>query len=442
MTVNAPAAADPALGGPSAAELDPLWSHPLVVRMTRLAQRLRQEDAQHPWVLDTGIVIIAFVLFCLPDLVRGDSGPRELAGTFSPLPLAGMLALQAGLILPLLWRRRAPFLAFGVIAVVLLIQWSQSAWLRADIALLIALYSLTLHGRLRSLLAAAGIVAVVLTVVAIRVSAVMSAAEGLFFLVCAVTAATALGLAVRIRRSQLAGLRERAARLEVERDQRIKLAAAGERTRVAREMHDIVGHNLSVMITLADGGAYAAGATPDRAAEALGLIAETGRQALGELRRMLGALREQRDAPQFSPQPSIADIDSLCRRTRAAGPAIIYRTTGDVDAMDRGIQLTAYRIVQEALTNTLKHAGPKTQAEVWLNIAEHQLQIRVQDSGPPTGRTRPERSIGEGHGLVGMKERAAMYGGSVLAGPLPGGGWTLQAELELDPPTDSPEGDR
>ncbi|MFC5268069.1 sensor histidine kinase [Kribbella qitaiheensis] len=438
VTVNATSGADPY---PSAAELDPLWRHPLVVRMTRIAQRLRQADVQHPWVLDAGIVAMTFVLFCLPDLVRGDSGPRELDGTFSPLPLAGMLVLQAGLILPLLWRRRAPFAAFGVIAVVFLIQWSQSAWLRADIALLIALYSLTLHGQLRSLLAAAGIVAVVLTVVAIRISAVVSAAEGLFFLVCAATAATALGLAVRIRRSQLAGLRERAARLEVERDQRIKLAAAGERTRVAREMHDIVGHNLSVMITLADGGAYAAGATPDRAAEALGLIGETGRQAMGELRRMLGALREQHDAPQFSPQPSIADIDSLCRRTRAAGPAITYRTTGDVDATDRGIQLTAYRIVQEALTNTLKHAGPQTQAEVWLNIAEHQLQIRVRDSGPPTGSGRLERSVGEGHGLVGMKERAAMYGGTVLAGPVPGGGWTLQAELELDPPTDSLEGD-
>jgi len=441
VIVNATTAADTSLGVPPAAEVDPLWRHPLVLRMTGLGQRLRQVDARHPWMLDTTVVAVAFVLFCLPDIIGGDGGPRELDGAFSPLPLAGMLVLQAGLILPLLWRRRAPFVAFAVIAVVFLIQWSQSAWLRADVALLIALYSLTLHGQLRSLLVAAGIVAVVLAVVAVRVSAVVSAAEGLFFLVCAATAATALGLVVRIRRSQLAGLRERAARLEIERDQRIKLAAADERARVAREMHDIVGHNLSVMITLADGGAYAAGATPERAAEALGLIGETGRQAMGELRRMLGALREQTDVPQLSPQPSIADLDSLCRRTRAAGPAIVYRTTGDVDAMDRGIQLTAYRIVQEALTNTLKHAGPQTQAEVWLNIAERQLQIRVQDSGPPAGSGSPEPSIGEGHGLVGMRERAAMYGGTVLAGPLPGGGWTLQAELELDPPTNSPEGD-
>ncbi|QNE22669.1 sensor histidine kinase [Kribbella qitaiheensis] len=410
--------------------------------MSGIGQRLREADARHPLVLDTAIVAVAFVLFCLPDLVGGDGGPRELDHAFAPLPPAGMLVLQAGLILPLLWRRRAPFVAFAVIALVVLIQWSQSAWLRADIALLIALYSLTLHGQLRSMFVAAGIVVLVLVVVAVRLSAVVSAGEGVFFLVCAVTAATALGLVVRIRRSQLAGLRERAARLEIERDQRAKLAAAGERTRVAREMHDIVGHNLSVMITLADGGAYAAGATPERATEALGLIGDTGRQAMGELRRMLGALREHNDAPELSPQPNIADIDNLCRRTRAAGPSIVYRTTGDVDAMDRGIQLTAYRIVQEALTNTLKHAGPQTQAEVWVNVAESRLQIRVQDSGPPGGPAEP--SAGEGHGLVGMKERAAMYGGSVLAGPLPGGGggWTLEAELDLDPSTNPLEGDR
>jgi signal transduction histidine kinase len=119
-------------------------------------------------------------------------------------------------------------------------------------------------------------------------------------------------------------------------------------------MHDIVGHHLSVMITLADAGGYAANVTPQRGTEALGLIAQTGRQALGELRRMLGVLREHTDTPQLSPQPGVADIAALCTRIRAAGPQILYRTTGDVDALDRGVQLTVYRIVQEALTNSLK----------------------------------------------------------------------------------------
>jgi signal transduction histidine kinase len=418
---------------------DPLWRHPLVIRLTRVAQRLRHADVDHPWALDTVVVVVVFLLFCLPDVVRG-GGPHELANVLSRMPRPEMLALQAGLVLPLLWRRRAPFAAFVVIAAVFLVQWSQGVWLRADVALLVALYSLTLHGRLRQLVWACAIMAGALTVVAVRVSAVVSVVEALFFLISTATAAIALGLVVRIRRSQLAGLREHAARLEIERDQRAKLAAAGERTRVAREMHDIVGHNLSVMITLADGGAYAAGVTPERSAEALQLIAETGRQAMSELRRMLGALREDTDAPQLSPQPTIADIDGLCARIRAAGPQVVYRTTGDVDALARGVQLAVYRIVQEALTNTLKHAGPQTQARVSLSVEDHHLQICVQDTGPPTGNGEPEQPAADGHGLVGMRERAALYGGTVLAGPRPGGGWIVQTELDLNPPTDPDEG--
>jgi signal transduction histidine kinase len=407
--------------------------------LARVGQRLRQVDMDWPWALDTTVVVVVFLLFCVPDIAHG-GGPPELASTFQPLPRAGMLALQAGLVLPLIWRRRAPFAAFAAIGTVFLLQWSQGAWLRADVALLVALYSLTLHGSLRQLPGACAITCGALTLVAVRVSAVVSVAEALFFLISAATAAIALGLAVRIKRSQLAGLHERAARLEIERDQRSRLAAAGERTRVAREMHDIVGHNLSVMITLADGGAYAAKGTPERGTEALQLIAETGRQALSELRRMLGALREHTDAPQLSPQPSIADIDALCTRIRAAGPQVVYRTTGDVDALDRGVQLAVYRIVQEALTNTLKHAGPETRIHVALSVEGSHLRICVHDTGPATNNGQPGQTTEEGHGLAGMKERAALYGGTIIAGPRPGGGWTVQATLDLNPPPDPHRG--
>jgi signal transduction histidine kinase len=420
-------------------ELDPLWRHPLVIRLVRAGQRLRRADLRWPWALDTTVVVVVFVLFCVPDMVHS-GGPPELAGTFQPLPVAGTLALQAGLVLPLMWRRRAPFAALAAIGAVFLVQWYHGAWLRADVALLIALYSLTLHGRLRQLPVACVIVCGALTLVAVHVSAVVSVAEALFFLISAATAAMALGLAVRIKRSQVAGLHEHAARLEIERDQRSRLAAAGERTRMAREMHDIVGHNLSVMITLADGGAYAAEITPERGTEALQLIAETGRQALSELRRMLGALREHTDAPQLSPQPSIADIDALCTRIRTAGPQVVYLTTGDVDALDRGVQLAVYRIVQEALTNTLKHAGPETRTHVALGIEGSHLRVRVQDTGPPTDNGRPGPATEEGHGLAGMKERAALYGGTVVAGPRPGGGWTVEATLDLNPSPDPPRG--
>jgi signal transduction histidine kinase len=432
-----PAAAVPvglALPGPD------LWpGHPLVARLAQAGQRLRQADRDHRWVLNAAVVAVVFVMFCVPDLVRPD-GPHDLPITFTRLPVAGTLALQAGLLLPLLWRRRAPSVAFAVIAAVFLLQWSLGVWLRADVALLVALYSLALHGRLRHLPWACGAVAGALALVAVRFSSAVSVWDALFLLFSTATAAVAVGLAVRIRRAQLAGLRERAARLEVAREQRIKLAAATERTRVAREMHDIVGHNLSVIITLADGGAYAAEVTPERGTQALRLIGDTGREALGELRRMLGVLRDPSAAPELAPQPGIADVDALCARIRAAGPEVVYHSVGELDALDRGVQLLVYRIVQEALTNTLKHAGPGTRADVRLGVDGARLCVRVQDTGPPGGTGQPEPAREEGHGLAGMRERVALYGGTVTAGPAPGGGWAVHAALDLTPLPDSSGG--
>ncbi|MFH9867273.1 sensor histidine kinase [Streptomyces lydicus] len=406
---------------------------PLVARLTRDGQRLRQADRARPWVLDTAVVVVIFLIFCLPDLRPWDGERHVLLMRFTRPPVAEMLALQAGLVLPLLWRRRNPSAAFAVITAVFLFQWSLGVLLRADVALLVALYSLTLHGRLRHVAWACAFTTVGLVLVAVRVSAVVSLWDVLFFLFSTAIAAVAAGLAVRIRRAQLAGLRERAARLEIERDQRSKLAAATERTRVAREMHDILGHNLSVIITLADAGTYASRVAPERSREALELIGDAGRQALDELRRMLGILREAADAPALSPQPGIIDIDALCTRIRAAGPEVAYRTSGDVDALNSGVQLTVYRIVQEALTNSLKHAGADTKVNVAVAVEGTELRIRVRDTGAPSSKGRPVLPREEGHGLAGMRERAALYGGSVIAGPGHGGGWTVQATLDLTP---------
>ncbi|MFI7293633.1 sensor histidine kinase [Streptomyces sp. NPDC050121] len=411
---------------------------PLVARLSRGGQRLRHADRTHPWVLDTVVVIVVFLMFCLPDLLRGGvdggDGPPRFRLAFTELPLAGMLALQAGLVLPLLWRRRKPMAAFGVIAAVFVLQWSLGAALRADVALFIALYSLALHGRLRQLPWACAAMAGAMALVAVRASSAVSVWDALFFLLSTATAALALGLVVRIRRAQLAGLRERAARLETERDQRSRLATATERTRVAREMHDIVGHNLSVIITLADAGAYATDFAPERGKEALQLIGDTGRQALGELRRVLGVLREAADGPaggpELSPQPGIADIGALCATVRAAGLEVVYRTSGDVEALDGGVQLTVYRIVQEALTNTMKHAAGDARVHLAVVVTGARLSIRVQDTGPATPSGPPNE---EGHGLVGMRERAALYGGTVSAGPTGGGGWNVEAVLDLTP---------
>ncbi|RKE17308.1 sensor histidine kinase [Streptomyces sp. TLI_171] len=410
--------------------------HPLFDRLARAAQRLRGLDRRYPWLLDAAVVAASFLLFCMPELVHGDEdGPREHRIAFTQLPPAAVLALQAGLLLPLLWRRRRPTTAFAVITAVFVLQWSLGAALRADVALLLALYAVALYGRPRDLARACAAVAAGITVVAVRLSDAVSVWDSLFFLAAAVTAAVALGIAVRMRRAQLAGLRERAARLEIERDQRSRLAAATERTRVAREMHDIIGHNLSVIITLADGGAYAARSAPERSREALQLIGDSGRQALGELRRMLGVLRERDAGPELAPQPGIPDLDALCARIRAAGPEVTYRSQGELDGLDRGVQLMAYRIVQEALTNALKHAGPATRARVAVALDADRLWVRVDDSGPP-GDPAPAAPPGEGHGLAGMRERAAVYGGSVAAGPVPGGGWSVLADLDVAPAPD------
>jgi signal transduction histidine kinase len=205
-------------------------------------------------------------------------------------------------------------------------------------------------------------------------------------------------------------------------------------------MHDIIGHNLSVIITLADGGAYAADITPQRSKQALQLVGDAGRQALGELRRMVGVLRDQADAPELNPQPGIADLEQLCTRFRAAGPEVLYRSAGELDALDRGVQLMTYRIVQEALTNTLKHAGPRTRIDVLVAAADSELRVRVQDTGRPDDPHQLEPPAEEGHGLAGMRERAALYGGTVAAGPAPGGGWAVQAVLDVTPLRGSADG--
>ncbi|MEU6258601.1 histidine kinase [Streptomyces sp. NPDC047043] len=415
---------------------------PYIARLSRFGERLGRADAERPWVVDIAVVGLVFVLFCLPDLmdggVTGDGDvPRALRSTLTQPTLAGMLALQAGLVLPLLWRRRKPWPAFVAVVTVFAVQWALGIALRADIAPLVSLYSLALHGRLRQLPQAGAAMLGAMVLVAVRVSVAVSVWVALFFLLSAATAALALGLALRIRRAQVAGLRERAARLEIEHDQRGRLAVATERARVAREMHDIVGHNLSVMITLADAGAYATAVSPQRGKEALVLIGDTGRQALGELRRVLGLLRdateERTHEPELSPQPGLADVDALCAKVRTAGLEVVYRTAGVSEQLDDGVQLTVHRIVQEALTNTLKHAGTGTRVHLTIAMEDARLKVRVHDTGPVGQGRTPQKSNEEGHGLVGMRERVALYSGSLSAGPAPGGGWAVEATLDLTP---------
>jgi signal transduction histidine kinase len=234
-----------------------------------------------------------------------------------------------------------------------------------------------------------------------------------------------LGDSVAYRRAHNAWLEERARRAEAERDAKAQLAAAAERSRIAREMHDIIAHNLSVIVGLADGGRYAAARSPERSSQALGAIAGTGREALSELRRLLGVLTENdHPAADLAPQPGLTDLEALLGRVRAAGLPVRCTVHGDPGGLSEGRQLAVYRIVQEALTNTLKHAGPAATAVVTLDCADGAVDVQVTDTGRGTAAGAPD-----GQGLPGMRERAAMYEGTLCAGPGPSGGWRVEAHL-------------
>ncbi|MGJ9424234.1 sensor histidine kinase [Nesterenkonia halotolerans] len=215
------------------------------------------------------------------------------------------------------------------------------------------------------------------------------------------------------RRRELSAVFERNQMLMRERDQEARLAADAERMRIAREMHDVVSHSMSVMIAQADGGRYVLQQSPDRAAQAFETIGETGREALTEMRRMLGVLREDDGALQKRPAPGVQDLQQLIEDVSASGlDARLNMLSDSIPRLPEGVGLAAYRIVQEALTNTLKHAGPGARAEVWVAVASEPdpaLMLEVRD----TGRGAAAESDGGGSGLLGMAERARLYGGTV-----------------------------
>jgi signal transduction histidine kinase len=298
----------------------------------------------------------------------------------------------AALCAPLPLRRVSPMLCFGVVAIVALAQWLLAAPQLADAAVLISLYWVTLDGSPIAAAFAAGIVAVGAVMAAVRwsPSEPLKVWVGLTGLA---TAAGVLGVSVRQRRALLASLQEKAARLEFERDQEGRLGAAAERARIAREMHDIVAHNLSVMIALADGATYAMDTSPQRAAEATQRIAATGREALVEMRRLLGVLRDRSSAQPLEPQPSLDRLDQLLARVHAAGIPVTMDLEGDPHGLADGVQLTVFRVAQEALTNTLKHATRPTRAHLALSCRPGQVELEVTDTG--TSSTR-EGAIDDG----------------------------------------------
>jgi signal transduction histidine kinase len=346
---------------------------------------------------------------------------------------ATALIFCGALCAPLLLRRGSPRVCFSVIALVAFAQWVLAAPQPADAAVLVALYWMALEADLFEVVLAASTVEAGAIMAAVRWSTVqpLKAWVGLSGLM---VAAGVLGVTMRQRRALLVSLHEKAARLEVERDQEGRLGAAAERARIAREMHDIVAHNLSVMIALADGATYTMNIEPDRAAQATQRISATGREALVEMRRLLGVLREDSSEHPLAPQPSLDRLDELLARVNAAGIPVSMELDGDPRELTDGVQLTVFRVAQEALTNTLKHADRPTRAHLALHCRPGEVELDVTDTGNrgADGAT-PRLPVADGgRGLHGMRERASVYGGNLEAGPTPDGGWRVHLRLAPD----------
>ena len=352
------------------------------------------------------------------------------------LPFGVALVLLGGA--ALLFRRTRPWTVLVVAWIVVLL--SVPAFGSEDQFITIfALYALAVYGSVRAAwIGYAGSVAVGITA-GYLVAAVgdESAGDspftsGLSFAVVLLIAVL-VGINIGNRRRYVVALVDRAAQLARERDQQAQLAAAAERARIAREMHDIVSHGLTVMVTLADGSAALAAAQPERAADAMRKVAETGRQALVDMRRMLGLLDDGTPGPavaDLAPQPGVAEIGALVDGFRDAGLAIRLSTRGKPPS-DPAEQLTVYRLVQESLTNVLRHSASATIVTVDVAYSTDGVVVEVGNDGL---HAAPPSAGSGGHGIVGMRERVALYGGTVESGPRPGGGWSVVATLAHEAP--------
>ena len=375
---------------------------------------------RHPLLVDAALVALLTVF----------SGPRLATGKIPHQ--AWSSALAAALLLPLVWRRRAPFLVFMIIAAAAFVQWfTGRIILPADLALLVAFYTVAAYEPPRRIVLAAGLLEIGAVLAAVRFAPAGTAFWGWVFVSGLITAAGVIGYNIRTRRAYLAALEDRAARLERERDRESQIAAAAERARIAREMHDIVAHNLAVMIALADGAAYTVQDFPEQASSIMGQVSATGRSALTEMRRLLGVMRQSGAPADHAPQPTLADLDDLLGTVRGAGLPTKLTVSGRRLELPPSAQLAIYRMIQESLTNTLKHAEA-TAANVRVTYLPQAVELEVTNNGP----VAPGSCAG--HGIVGMRERAAVFGGTVSAGPRPDGGWRVHTVLHLTPaPADS-----
>ncbi|MFE3456325.1 sensor histidine kinase [Nocardiopsis aegyptia] len=377
---------------------------------------------EHARLVDAVVVAVVFTynLFVIGPFPTSEARPGFLV----------LLAISVLLCAPYPFRRRYPFTAFGLMfaaacAQILVAAGSITGILTADVMLLFAVHHIATRFRWTVSVPAAVLVAAWLPLAAApMLRAGYMTIDALVALVLVVAWAWTWGTLVRVRRAHIAGLQERARQLERDREAQARIAAARERARIARELHDIVAHSLGVMVVVADGAAMKARTEPERAREAMVRVRDTGRTAMAEMRRMLHILRD--DEPgERSPQPGTARLEDLVEDSRAAGLPVALTVEGDPVPLAPGPDLAVYRVVQEALTNVRGHAGPAlSRAEVALRYRDAEVEVRVTDDG--RGNAGTDASPG-GHGLVGMRERVAACGGTVRAGGRPGGGFEVVA---------------
>lgn len=333
-------------------------------------------------------------------------------------------AAAAGLVtaLSLGWRRRAP-LAVLAVAIAMSVAANVAALLGAAttpaIVLVVAAYSVGAHTKgLRAVIGAAGAVALIAANAADQFSA-----GDLLFITMVLGGAWLAGSSMRYRRERERTLERLTVDLEREREERARAAVAEERVRIARELHDVVAHAISVIVLQARGARRSLAVDPEETRDALDTIEATGSEALAEMRRLLGMLRSDDEDIALAPQPSLRYLDALAAQVREAGLPVELAVEGEPIELPPGVDLSAYRIVQEALTNALKHAGPAT-ARVVVRYGNDDVELEIADTG-----LGPGASNGEGHGLVGMRERVSLYGGKIEAGPGDGGGFAVRARL-------------
>ncbi|MFF4874474.1 sensor histidine kinase [Micromonospora sp. NPDC000668] len=385
--------------------------------------------------------------------LRGIAFDVAVAGAVALLGLPGAVnqpggwaatLVGVGMAVALLFRRSYPSAVTVVIAALALVQviaqWGPLAY---DVAVLIALYSVVKYGqRLRDGVLAGAVAAVGVLLAAAQTPGLISWWVTALWYALVTGAVWLVALNVRTRRLYVLSLEERASTLEREREAESRAAVAEERTRIARELHDVVAHSMAVMIVQADGARFMLDRDPEQARTAVKVVADTGRQALEEMRRLVGVLRDAGPSgaggsvvaadPEHR-RLALTELPDLLARFRDAGLRIRHTVDGEPPALPPGLELTVYRVVQEALTNALKHAGVGAGVEVTLTYAADAVVVRVLDDG--RGRPVVSPAPSGGHGLLGMRERVTVYDGSLTAGPRLAGGWQLEARLPL--PSDS-----